>query len=533
MMLLKGQAVLPLFLLLWLSGINFLNVDGDLLEIWKDDPNPTVGSLSSENDLDLEKNDSFISPVLPYDEVVTSQEFKGDDEGSSGDPLYMNFEVLDVEEVDAPVKQDDLNIGVVNHNLKAINDNQKGVAAVPVLNVLVSDGADFELQESKEGQDSEHSGAWSLGLGAYEEEEEAYQYKTLMYSGNVCSKVVQSPYESTCAEGSMSAQFFGSSADLKVRVNSSLVLVTRLAHQCKYKVEKRSGSFIFTTYNDGCNVQKMHGCYVLTLTWQNAKVSLACPVSVTGGLPPAVRCSDTSMTVGLPSGSLDDLKVKDHLHWVAVHSIAKRCQYELLKDAFERIFFTVSYKGCHVKEQGSYHVLTLQYTAPDHKEEVLDMRCPIYHGEQVPVPHFTVPPVSEPKVSCHVSTMDVLLPGATPDQVKVKDYNQEVGVQQLAQRCHYHLLRRGYDLVFSASYKSCHVRMEGNHYILTVVYKARSGQPVVVHMKCPSSHWATTTAPVATSPRKPSPLCKASSMSVLLPPGSLDQVKVLEFQKNG
>ncbi|XP_051782698.1 uncharacterized protein LOC114649910 [Erpetoichthys calabaricus] len=537
MMWLQGQAVLPLFLLVWLTGMNCIIGAEGSTGAWKEDSNPTEQNLNSENVLAYKMKDSFISPVLSYDEVVTSYGFEGGDKDGSGDLMYQDFEVLDVDEGNVPMKQKELNIGVVSHDMKmvkavkAINYNQKAVVggelSDPVVNADVPHGdnlEELELLQDRADYDNEYSGAWSPEL-------ESYRMKLSAPPGQVCHEVAVFPYKISCGQMSMSAEFFGSPADLKVRLNSSFVQVTRIAHQCKYKMEMRTGSFIFTAYYDGCNVQKIKGCYVLTLLWQNEKVSLACPGGeVSSPLPPAVLCNETSMTVGLPSGSPDDLKVKaDHLHWVPARHLARRCKYVFLKDAFGRIFFTVSYKGCFVKREGSYHILSVRYTSPNHKENVLDMRCPIHYGEHVTTPHSTVPPLSHPKVSCHVSTMDVLLPGATPDQVKVKDhYNREVGVQQLAKKCHYHLLRSGYDLVFSASYKSCHVRMEGNHYILTVVYKASSGLPVLVHMKCPSSHWDTTTAPVATSPRKPSPLCKASSMSVLLPPGSLDQVKVLD-----
>ncbi|XP_051782699.1 uncharacterized protein LOC114649909 [Erpetoichthys calabaricus] len=526
MMLLKGQAVLPLFLLVWVSGINFISGEEGFLEALVDDSNLTVEKIGS-------KTDSFISPVLSSDKVVTSYGFEGGDKDGSGHPLYQDFDVLDVDDINVPIKRKELNIGVVSHGVKvvkAINFNEKVVAggelSDPVVNADVPRGADleeFELLQDREDHDSEHSGGWSPEL-------KFYRMKFIAPSEQVCHEVAVFLYESSCGLMSMSAQFFGSPADLKVRLNSSFVQVTRIAHQCKYKMEKRTGSFIFTAYNDGCNVQKIRGCYVLTLLWQNEKVSLACPAGdVSVGLPPAVLCNDTSMTVRLPSGSPDDLKVKDHLHWVPARHLARRCNYVFLKDAFGRIFFTVSYKGCYVKREGSFHILTVRYTSPNHEENVLDMRCPIHYGEHVTTPHSTISPVSHPKVSCHSSTMDVLLPGAVPDQVKVKDKNhREVAVQPLAERCHYRLLRSGHDVVFTASYKSCHVHMEDNHYILIVVYKPRNQQPVVVPMKCPSSHWGTTAATVTTSPRKPSPLCKDSSMSVLLPPGSLDQVKVLD-----
>ncbi|MBN3290635.1 ZP4 protein, partial [Polypterus senegalus] len=525
MMLLKGQAVLPLFLLVWLSGINFLTGDEGSLEAMIDHSSPTVEKFSN-------KRDSLISPVLPSDEVVTILGFESDDKDGSGDLLYQDFDVLDVDEINVPMKQNELNISMASPDMmvvKAINYNKKALVELSdfVVNTDVPHGADLEdseLLQDREDHDSEHSGAWSPALVALVKG---------IPSEQVCHEVAVFPYESSCSWMSMSAQFFGSPADLKVRLNSSLVQVIRIAHQCKYKMEKRTGFFIFTAYNDGCNVQKIRGCHVLTLLWQNEKVSLACPAGdVSVGLPPAVLCNDTSMTVGLPSVSPDDLKVKDHLHWVPAHRIAKRCKYEFLKDAFGRIFFTASYKGCYIKREGSYYILTMRYTSPNHKENVLAMRCPIHYGEHVTTPHSTVPPVSRPKVSCHASTMDVLLPGAVPDQVKVKDKkHQEVAVQPLAERCHYLLRRRGHDLMFTASYKSCHVHMENHYYTLTVVYKPTVGPQVVITMKCLVRWHPPLPLSTPMKPSTPKPVhivCGASSMSLELPGGLLGQVKVLD-----
>ncbi|XP_051782163.1 uncharacterized protein LOC114649927 [Erpetoichthys calabaricus] len=353
---------------------------------------------------------------------------------------------------------------------------------------------------------------------------------SVMSADDRCSKVAVASYPRNCGEVSMSAQFYGSSHDLKVRLHSSLVQASSVAHQCKYKVVERKGLFIFSTYYDGCNVKKLNGCYYLTLSWQSKNISLACPPKPIGSeLLPAVFCSKTSMTVGIDSGSLDRLKVKDSHFWVPVSKIARECKYEVLTDSFGKIFFTASYKGCHVKKEGNYYVLAVQYAAANGKESSFLMKCQTKSGEQVSTfPFVTAPPEPGPKVSCHASTMDVVLPDAAPDQVKVRDEtHHEVSVQQLAKKCQYTLVKRGHHLVFTANYKSCYVSMKDNNYILTVVYMPRAAHPLVIHMKCPVFGPPTSVTPI-TLPNKPGPVCRVTGMSVALPFGSPDQVKVLD-----
>ncbi|KAG2456253.1 ZP4 protein, partial [Polypterus senegalus] len=488
-----------------------------------DHSSPTVEKFSN-------KRDSLISPVLPSDEVVTILGFESDDKDGSGDLLYQDFDVLDVDEINVPMKQNELNISMASPDMmvvKAINYNKKALVELSdfVVNTDVPHGADLEdseLLQDREDHDSEHSGAWSPALVALVKG---------IPSEQVCHEVAVFPYESSCSWMSMSAQFFGSPADLKVRLNSSLVQVIRIAHQCKYKMEKRTGFFIFTAYNDGCNVQKIRGCHVLTLLWQNEKVSLACPAGdVSVGLPPAVLCNDTSMTVGLPSVSPDDLKVKDKKHQeVAVQPLAERCHY-LLRRRGHDLMFTASYKSCHVHMEDNHYILVVVYKPRNLQPVVVPMKCPRSHWGTTAATVTTSPRMPSPL--CKDSSMSVLLPPGSLDRVKVlDDFHHEVLVHTAPKTCGYHLLKKPNGILFETPYQACHVKIVNHYYTLTVVYKPTVGPQVVITMKCLVRWHPPLPLSTPMKPSTPKPVhivCGASSMSLELPGGLLGQVKVLD-----
>ncbi|XP_041100046.1 uncharacterized protein LOC121312097 [Polyodon spathula] len=218
----------------------------------------------------------------------------------------------------------------------------------------------------------------------------------------------------TCGVTEMTIKLFGGRlTDLKVRVSFILVEVNKIMQRCRYKVLEKNGVVRFTTDFKGCNVKELGGQYVLTLMWRNKYVNMSCPIPTPDR--PITICGDRSMTIKLPAGPIEALRVKDKFNkWVSIHKVAVQCKYQLLSDSEGRITFTTSYNGCHVRRLMDRYFYNLYYQIAPGKLGQTLMSCRT--GVNVAVP----PEESLPSVFCAKSGMIIRLPKGSLNAVKVR-----------------------------------------------------------------------------------------------------------------
>ncbi|XP_041096402.1 uncharacterized protein LOC121308199 [Polyodon spathula] len=190
---------------------------------------------------------------------------------------------------------------------------------------------------------------------------------------------------------------------------NSLVAV-KANGSCGYRLVQGIGKNYFMAPYNACDVLKQnidsHVYYSLLVSFSGinkvtrlrhmkcrvlAKREILPPPS----LPPhpaavSVSCSEGCMTVLLPAGPLDLVKVKDDSNnLVEVQSAPSACGYTL-EEKDEKTVFTVSYTACHVKTLNNFYVLTVLFT--------------LYSGvmREVTVSSCPVPPNLIPREGCMI-----------------------------------------------------------------------------------------------------------------------------------
>ncbi|KAK1120888.1 hypothetical protein AOXY_G38742 [Acipenser oxyrinchus oxyrinchus] len=357
-------------------------------------------------------------------------------------------------------------------------------------------------------------------------------------------------------------------------------------------MKERGGNLFITSYK-ACQVQILNKNYVLTIIYTTATgirgmVQMTCPAvettthttstttigkPVTTGkpttptLPPTPVCKASSMTVALPSGSLQVLLLNLSNEWVDVNAAPSYCNYSLVQGRGGRNFFTAPYRACDVRIQDGSYILTLLYVTIA-KGGYVHMRCPIKTTTRKPTKTSRTTPrkttsipiigVTEAPatVVCTASSMVVELPNEPLRLVKVLDQsNQWVAVIDAPKYCNYTLLQGRGGNFFITPYTACDVRILNNNYVLKIWYLATGGKKGYMVMTCPTGAGEPTKAPTTTweptktrtTSRKTTTtigeptrttsgkttkapttvVCTASSMVVELPNEPLRLVKVL------
>ncbi|KAG2456943.1 ZP2 protein, partial [Polypterus senegalus] len=317
------------------------------------------------------------------------------------------------------------------------------------------------------------------------------------------------PHSVGCNMANMTVVFKGHPKELFVQVNSSTLLdISNLLPKCKYDINGKHGSFHFTTPYNGCYVKKLGDCFVLNLVWKNKPVVLSCPAEPTPIL--LTFCQRDKMTIVLPEGPLDLLKVKDRFNkWITAYKIAHKCKYLVWRDSLGRIVFSASFKACHVMEMKDDYVLTVSYKSAGATGQVV-MSCPVETHVQHPY-HY----LDFPNLLCAKNGIIIHLPKWNLQAIQLKaQLNKLIAVKDAPKYCRYHLVRdRGMNLL-TASYLSCDVKTVNYNYVLPVFYTSASGKQGSVNMECP----ATT--------GKPRVICRRSSMTVYLPKVPIEQIRL-------
>ncbi|XP_058875675.1 uncharacterized protein LOC131728709, partial [Acipenser ruthenus] len=333
-----------------------------------------------------------------------------------------------------------------------------------------------------------------------------------------------------------------------------ITVTSALAERCHYNLSLHLEKIIFTTTYTGCFVEEVASRYVLTVlyrtaTWNRGSVRLECPTSAgsptelpplpaTVGKPIPV-CRSSNMTVVLPAGSLEKVFVLDEFKRpVKVIDAPKSCNYSLVERR-GRILFTAPYSACDVKILNGNYVLTIMSTSYSGGFASVQVECPTT-GEPTKPPPSTKP--IPPTPVCGASSMMVALPEGPLEQVKIMNDSNGlwVAVKDVPKNCNYTLMKERGRNLFITSYKACHVRILNKNYVLTIIYTTATGIRGMVQMTCPAVETTTHTTRTTTirkpgttgKPTKPTlpptPVCKASSMTVALPSGSL-QVLLLNL----
>ncbi|XP_039601710.1 uncharacterized protein LOC120523999 isoform X2 [Polypterus senegalus] len=313
------------------------------------------------------------------------------------------------------------------------------------------------------------------------------------------------PHSVGCNMANMTVVFKGHPKELFVQVNSSTLLdISNLLPKCKYDINGKHGSFHFTTPYNGCYVKKLGDCFVLNLVWKNKPVVLSCPAEPTPIL--LTFCQRDKMTIVLPEGPLDLLKVKDRFNkWITAYKIAHKCKYLVWRDSLGRIVFSASFKACHVMEMKDDYVLTVSYKSAGATGQVV-MSCPVETHVQHPY-HY----LDFPNLLCAKNGIIIHLPKWNLQAIQLKDvFGNAVNIEDVAEDCDFRLIRDMASVTLIASFESCNVKLQGKQHVLTVKY-IMSGMNKSVNVRCEQS-------------MKPRIHCRVSNMTIELPHGPLEKV---------
>ncbi|MGH0124148.1 UNVERIFIED_CONTAM: hypothetical protein FKN15_030980 [Acipenser sinensis] len=317
----------------------------------------------------------------------------------------------------------------------------------------------------------------------------------------------------------------------------------------------KTGHIILIASFQSCQVAFVDGCFALNIKFQHAdrvmgEVSALChagggpkPTSqpdtpttrdVTSGLlstvipvdVSATICNKDGMTVVLPKGPWWGIRVKDlsGKEITVTSDFAEQCHYNLSLH-LEKIIFTTTYTGCFVEQVGGRYVLTVMYRTATWNQRSVRMECPTSAGSPTELPLPAT--VGKPIPVCRSSNMTVVLPAGSLEAVLVLDQlNRPVKVIDAPKSCNYSLVERRGQILFTAPYSACDVKILNGNYVLAIIYATYSGDTASVQIECPTTG-EPTKPPPSTKPIPPTPVCGASSMMVELPEGPLEQVKIM------
>ncbi|XP_058884543.1 uncharacterized protein LOC117406275 [Acipenser ruthenus] len=333
--------------------------------------------------------------------------------------------------------------------------------------------------------------------------------------------------------------------------------VGSIAKKCNYQLfQMKTGHIILIASFQSCQVAFVDGCFALNIKFQHAdrvmgEVSALCHAG--GGPKPtsqpdtpttrdvtssilstvipadvsATICNKDGMTVVLPNGPWWGIRVKDlsGKEITVTSDFAERCHYNLSLH-LEKIIFTTTYTGCFVEQVGDRYVLTVLYRTATWNRGSVRMECPTSAGSPTELPPLSAT-VGKPISVCRSSNMTVVLPAGSLEKVLVLDHlNRPVKVIDAPKSCNYSMVERRGQILFTAPYSACDVKILNGNYVLAIMYTSYSGGFASVQMECPTTG-EPTKPPPSTKPIPPTPVCGASSMIVELPEGPLEQVKIM------
>ncbi|KAK1142990.1 hypothetical protein AOXY_G36820 [Acipenser oxyrinchus oxyrinchus] len=213
------------------------------------------------------------------------------------------------------------------------------------------------------------------------------------------------------------------------------------------------------------------------------------------------------MVLELPKEPLKRVLFLDKSNqWVAVIDAPEYCNYTL-SQGIGRNFFITPYTACDVRILNKNYVLKLWYLTTGGEKGYVLMKCPTSAGEptEAPTPTTTTRKPTEPvpiaTTICRASTMMVVLPPGPLEEVLLMDKsNNLVPVKDAPKYCNYSLVEgEGRNIFITPYVTTCDVQIVNNSYVLTLHYTTTEG---------------------------------ASTMMVVLPPGPLEEVLLIDQSNN-
>ncbi|XP_058852668.1 uncharacterized protein LOC131699596 [Acipenser ruthenus] len=336
-----------------------------------------------------------------------------------------------------------------------------------------------------------------------------------------------------CYEDRMTLKLPGTGVKaLRVRVKNRLLPVASLAGFCKYSVTFSGGYSLFTTSFKGCNVkiQEINGIssFVLTVFFARtggAGLVMRCPQSTPKSLPSAA-CGVTTVTFELPEGPLEEVTIIDRSGLeMLIKDAPDECAFYLMKGDGMNVL-TISYyakdEGCPLQTQNNTLVFHVTYKDAEGRPGSIEQECLPF----------------EPPAVCGPSSMSTDLPEGPLDQVFILDGKNNLVAVKANGSCGYGLVQGIGNNYFMAPYDACDVlkqNIDGHvHYSLSVSFSDVNEVTRLRHMKCRVLAKREILPPPSLPPHPAgvSVSCSEGCMTVLLPAGPLDLVKVKDDSNN-
>nr|XP_020452828.1 uncharacterized protein LOC109958484 [Monopterus albus] len=218
-----------------------------------------------------------------------------------------------------------------------------------------------------------------------------------------------------------------------------------------------------------------------------------------------LRCLTRRMVIFLPFAHPDSIQVRDHMKkWLFLFSVSPLCGYRLQMGHGPGVILHSPLPACHSKSRSPATIsLTLRFWDLSMAQyRTVDLQCPYESTPETPevvsllaspsppsttkekISPFVVP---KPKVSCSYHRMTVELPSGPISGIVVKDMKgNQMKLQDAPKHCGYSVIK-GKDGQIRLSlqlHSRCRMSVQGQMYIITVVYMTVNGQREA-QLSCP------------------------------------------------
>ncbi|XP_041840229.1 uncharacterized protein LOC121639097 [Melanotaenia boesemani] len=205
---------------------------------------------------------------------------------------------------------------------------------------------------------------------------------------------------------------------------------------------------------------------------------------------PHLQCLEGRMAVFLPFADPESIQVRDlQKKWVFLSSVSPICKYMVQRTMGHGVILHSPLPACHSELQPPTTVsFPIQYwDFSVWQNRTWDLQCPYQSIAKTPAP-ATPPPSSTTKdktspslteVFCSFQQMTVMLPHGPISEMAVKDIKgNQMNLLEAPKDCGYYANegKDGRIHLILQLHPHCHMSVQGDNYIITVIYMTESGR---------------------------------------------------------
>ncbi|MEQ2306738.1 hypothetical protein AMECASPLE_011332 [Ameca splendens] len=210
-----------------------------------------------------------------------------------------------------------------------------------------------------------------------------------------------------------------------------------------------------------------------------------------------IQCLNENMAAFLPFADPESIQVRDPLQsWQSLSSVSPFCSYMVQRTAGHGVILHSPLPACHSHLQTPKTIsLPISYwDFSTWQNRTLDLQCPYQSTPDTPPTTspwtFPTPPsptkgkpgpsvVTRTDVFCSFQQMKVVLPPGPISEIVLKDINgNQMSLPEAPKECGYYAseAKDGTIHLFLQLHSHCHMSVQGQMYIINILYTTRSGR---------------------------------------------------------